>query len=169
MIPKNEEVDEINHQLTEDDSKLVPADQHTTDVARRNLTDIHRTYSRCQTHTDTANHTIEVEHDEKRKIRFALWQHQRLRTHRSPCRDEEHHTRKDQRTLTSPVRSQHTRKRRTDDTTNQGAGRSESMPEIGIGEILSTHEECLQTLLGSRDYRGIITEKQAAQNGYHHN
>ena len=31
------------------------------------------------------------------------------------------------------------------------------------------HEECLQTLLGSRDYRGIITEKQAAQNGYHHN
>ena len=38
---KNEEVDEINHQLTEDDGKLVPADQHTTDVTRRNLTDKH--------------------------------------------------------------------------------------------------------------------------------
>ena len=65
MVAQNEEVHEIHHQLTEDNGELVPADEHASDVRGCHLTDIHRTDSRGETHTDTTDHTVEVEHDQQ--------------------------------------------------------------------------------------------------------
>ena len=36
------------------------------------------------------------------------------------------------------------------------------MPPICVGEILGFHEKRLETLLGSRDNCGVVTEEQAA-------
>ena len=38
-----DEIDEVNHQLTEDDGKLIAAHQHTAHIARSDFADIHRT------------------------------------------------------------------------------------------------------------------------------
>ena len=65
MVAKDKEVDEINHQLTKDDGKLVPANQHTTDITWGNLTNIHRTNSRSQAYTNTTNNTIKIEDDKQ--------------------------------------------------------------------------------------------------------
>jgi beta-glucosidase len=61
ITAKDDEVDEIDHQLAEDNGKLVPRYQHSTDIRRCHLADIHRADSRCQTHANTANDTVNVE------------------------------------------------------------------------------------------------------------
>ena len=43
------------------------------------------------------------------------------------------------------------------------------MPKVGIGKVGGTHEECLQTLFGTRNHGGVIAEKQTAEYGDHHN
>ena len=65
MVAQDEEVHKVDHQLTEDDGELVPRDEHTSYIRRRHLADIHRADGRSQAYSDTADHTIEVEHDEK--------------------------------------------------------------------------------------------------------
>lgn len=65
MIAQYEEIHKIHNQLSEDNSKLVTAHQHTTDVRRSHLTDIHRTDGRGESNTNTAYHTIEIKHDEQ--------------------------------------------------------------------------------------------------------
>ena len=42
VVAEDEEVNEINHQLTEDDGKLVAGDEHASDVGGCYLADIHR-------------------------------------------------------------------------------------------------------------------------------
>ena len=110
MRAHDDEVDKVNHQLTEDDGKLVPAYQHTADVARSHLADIHRTDGRSHTHTDTAEHAIEVEHHQERPVRLSLRQDVRFRFHRSPRREEEADTRKDERSLSTKPAGEETRK-----------------------------------------------------------
>ena len=92
VVAKDEEVDEVNQQLTEDNGKLVPRNKHTANIRRCNLANIHRADGRSQTYTDTTDDTIDVEHDEQREARSAVLEEQKLRFHASQCRDEEQHT-----------------------------------------------------------------------------
>ncbi len=169
MFAHDDEVDEVNHQLTEDDSKLVPAYEHSADVAWGNLTDIHRTDSRSHTHTDTTEHTVEIEDNEQGPVGLSLWKNVSLWFHGAPCREEEADTCEDKRTLTTKLAGKQSRERTTDNTANQCTGRSESMHKVSVFEITCTLEECLQTLFGTTDHGGIITEKQATEDGDHHN
>ena len=74
MISHNDEIDKIDHQLTEDDSKLIPTYQHTTYITWCDFSNIHRTNSRSHTYTDTTQDTIEVENDKQSPVRLSLWQ-----------------------------------------------------------------------------------------------
>ena len=106
MVAQDEEVHEVDHQLTEDDGKLVTRYQHAADVRRCHLADIHRTDGRSQSYTNTADDTVEVEHDEQRVRRTAVVEEQELRVHGAQGRDEEQQTSNDQRLLTSQTRGQ---------------------------------------------------------------
>ena len=62
MRSEDDEVDEIHHELSEDNRKLVPADEHSADIARCHLADIHRTDGRRHSYTEAAKHTVGIEH-----------------------------------------------------------------------------------------------------------
>ena len=100
---------------------------------------------RSKSYADTANDTVDVEHDEQRELRFTIIEEQELRIHRPQSGDEEKDARDDKRLLAAKVCGQETRKCRTDDTSNQGACRCESMPAISVCKILCFHEERLKT------------------------
>ena len=106
MIAQDEEVNEIDHQLTKDNGKLVPTDKHTTDIGRRHLTDIHRTDGRGKSHADTADHPIYIKGNKQRIGRESVFKKQKLRIHRAEGRDKEEETRNDQRLLAPEVRGQ---------------------------------------------------------------
>ena len=72
VVAKDEEIDKIHHQLTEDDGKLVPRHEHATDVAGGNLADIHRAYGRSKSHANTTYHTVNIKDDEQGEIGLAL-------------------------------------------------------------------------------------------------
>ena len=84
MGTHDDEIDEVNHQLTEDDGKLIAAHQHTAHIARSDFADIHRTDGRSHTNTDTTQHTIEVEYHQQRPVGMSLRQEIRFRFHGSP-------------------------------------------------------------------------------------
>ena len=65
MVAEDEEVHEVNHQLTEDNGKLVPRHEHTSYIRGSHLTDIHRADGRGQTYADTTDHTVDVKHDQQ--------------------------------------------------------------------------------------------------------
>lgn len=169
MVAEDEEVDKVGDQLAEDDGELVPRHQHTTDAARCYLTDIHRADGRGQTHTDTADDAVDVEHYEQRQGRLALRQHHRLGIHRTPRRHEEHHTGEYQRALATPTRGQHTGDGRADDAADERTRTREAVPKVGVRKVFGSHEEGLQTLLRTGNHCRVVTEQQAAQYGHHHN
>ncbi len=78
MLAKNQEIDEINHQLTEDYGKLVPRHECSTHVARRHLGDIHRTDGRSQTYAYATKHTVGVESPQQRNAGLAVFKEQEL-------------------------------------------------------------------------------------------
>ena len=147
MVAQDEEVDEVHHQLTKDNGELVPRHEHASDVRGSHLTDIHRTDGRSQSHADTTNHTIDVEHDEQRVGRSTMLEEHKLRLHRSEGGDEEQQTGDDQRLLTSEVRGEQSGDGRTDDTADECRCRREAVPSVGVGEVLGFHEKRLQTFL----------------------
>lgn len=61
------------------------------------------------------------------------------------------------------------RQSRADDTAYEGRAGSKSMHEVRILEVGCTEEESLKSLLCAGDDRGVISEKQAAEYGNHHN
>ena len=65
VVAKDEEVHEIDHQLSKDDGKLVPRHKHTSYLIRRNFTDIHRADGRSQADSDAADDAIDIEHHEQ--------------------------------------------------------------------------------------------------------
>ena len=106
MIAQDEEVNEIDHQLTKDNGKLVPTDKHTTDIGRRHLTDIHRTDSRGKSHANTTNHPIYIKGDKQRIGRNTVFKKEELRIHRAKGRNEKENSRNNQRLLAPEVRGQ---------------------------------------------------------------
>ena len=120
MVAQDEEVDEINYQLTEDDGELVPRNEHAADVRRSHLADIHRANGRSQTHADTANDTVKVEHNQQRIGGNTMLEEQEFRVHAAQRGDEEQQTGNDERFLTSEIRGQVARKSGTDDTADKG-------------------------------------------------
>ena len=81
MISHNDEIDKIDHQLTEDDSKLIPTYQHATYITWCDFSNIHRTNSRSHTNTNATQDTIEVENNKQSPVWFSLWQDVALRFH----------------------------------------------------------------------------------------
>ena len=159
VVAEDEEVNEINHQLTEDDGKLVAGDEHASDVGGCYLADIHRADGWCETYADATDDAVDVEHDEQRVAGFSVGEEQELGLHGSQCWDEEEESGNDQRALTSQIGCQEAGEGRTDDTAYECAGRGESVPTIGIGKVLWLHEKRLKTLFGSRDDGRIIAEQ----------
>ena len=98
-----------------------------------------------------------------------MLEEEELRLHAAQRRDEEQQTGNDERFLTSEIRGQITRKSGTDDTADKGWCRSETVPPVGVREVLGFHEESLQAFLGARNNCGVVTEKKTAQDGHHHN
>ena len=72
MRTHNQEVDKVNHQLTEDNGKLVPTNQHTAHITWCDFANIHRTDGRSHSHADTTEHTIEVKHYEQGPVGLSL-------------------------------------------------------------------------------------------------
>ena len=169
MIAQDNEIYEIHNQLTEDNRKLVPRNQSTADIRRSNLSNIHRTYSRCQTHTYTSEHTIEIESPEQRVCRCSMFKNQKLRIIRTESREEEKNTGNHKRLLSSEVRSHISRQTTSDDTADKGTRRRNAVPEIAIHKILSTEEESLQALLSTRNYSSIISKQQTSQHSHKDN
>ena len=149
VFTENEEVDKVDNQLTEDNGKLVPGNKHASDIRGCYLTDIHGADGRCQTDTDTADNTIDVEHDEQRKCGSSVLKEQKFWIHATKSRDEEEDTSYDERTLTAEACSQQARESRTDDAADQSACRREAVPSVGVTKIFCLHEESLQALLGT--------------------
>ena len=81
MISHNDEIDKIDHQLTEDDSKLIPTNQHTTYITWCDFSNIHRTNSRSHTNTNATQDTIDVENNKQSPVWLSLWQDVALRFH----------------------------------------------------------------------------------------
>ena len=92
VLTKYHEVDKINYKLAEDDSKLVPADKHTTNLIRSYLTDVHRTDGRCQAYANTTDDTIDIESNKEFKYRHATIKEKHLRIHTAQGRDKEENT-----------------------------------------------------------------------------
>ena len=72
MVAHNQVVNEINYQHTEDNGELVARYQRATNIRRGDFCNIHRTYRRCKTYTDTAQYTIQIECDEQVHIRLTV-------------------------------------------------------------------------------------------------
>ena len=83
MVTQNEEVHEVDHQLTEDNGKLVPADEHSSDIRRCHLTDIHRADSRSQSYADTTDDAIDIEYKEQGVERLTMFKENEFRFHRA--------------------------------------------------------------------------------------
>ena len=81
MISHNDEIDKIDHQLAEDDSKLIPTYQHATYITWCDFSNIHRTNSRSHTNTNATQDTIDVENNKQSPVWLSLWQDVALRFH----------------------------------------------------------------------------------------
>ena len=79
---EDEEVDEVDHQLAEDNGELVPAHQLAASVGRRHLADIHRADGAGQTYAHAANHAVDVEHPQQTLCGFSLGEEEELGIHR---------------------------------------------------------------------------------------
>ena len=75
----NQVIDKIHHELAEDDSKLVPTHERTAFVSRCHLSDIHGADSRCEAHTNAAQHAIQVERHQQVLCRYAFFKEKKLR------------------------------------------------------------------------------------------
>ena len=99
MLAEDEEVDEVDHQLSEDDGKLVPRHEHASDVRRCHLADIHRADGRCQSYADAADDAVDVEGDEQAEGGMAFLKEEKLGRHAAQGGDEEEDSRQDERPL----------------------------------------------------------------------
>ena len=167
VVAEDEEVDEVDDELSEDDGKLVPRDEHAADVAGCHLADVHRTDGRGQSDADAANDAIDVEHDEQRIRGHAMLEEQELRLHRAQGGDEEQHTGNDEGALAAQPGGQQSAQRRADDASNEGRGGGEAVHVVSVLEVLCSHEEGLQAFLGARDDGRVVAEEQSAQHGHH--
>ena len=164
VVAQDEEVHEIDDKLAEDNGELVPADQHAPDFRRSYLADVHGADGRRQADADAADDAVEVEHEEQREERFAVLEEQELRLHASQGGNEKQQSRDDERLLSAQPRGQIARQQRADDAADERAGRGEAVPKVVVLKVAGLHEECLQTLLSTRDDGCVITEKQSAEN-----
>ena len=62
----DDEVDEVDHELSEYDSELVPADEHAADAGGSDFADIHGADGGSKAYADTADDTVNVEDNEER-------------------------------------------------------------------------------------------------------
>ena len=92
MTAQNKEVDKVNHQLTEDNGKLIPRHQCSANVARSDFGNVHRTNGGSQPHTYTAQDTVEIESHQKRIGRNAMLKEQEFGVIGTQRRQEEQDT-----------------------------------------------------------------------------
>ena len=168
VVTQDEEVDEIDNQLTEDDGKLVPRDKHAPDVRRSHLADIHGTDGGGQAYANAADDAVDIEHDEQRERGHAMLESHKLRIHAAQCGDEEKHTGQKERPLAAQTRGQKAGEGGADDAADERAAGGETVHGIGVFEVARIREEGLKTLLGTRDYGCVVAEEQAAKHGDHH-
>ena len=159
MGAENDEINEINHELAEDDGKLVPAHKHAADVARGHLTDVHGADGGGHAHAYAAQHTIEIEHDEQIPRGTAGRQQPTLGKHRAPSRNEKAHAGENQRAFAAQPTGKNSGERTANDTADEGTGGGETVDKIGVLEVGSTLEKGLQTFFGTRDDGCVVTEQ----------
>ena len=88
MVSQDDEIDEIDDQLSEDDGKLVPADQFSTHVSRCHFADIHRANSRSKSYAYAAQYSICVEGSEQWSRGVSLFEEKKLGVERTQCGQE---------------------------------------------------------------------------------
>ena len=65
MAAQNQEIHKVDYQLAEDNRKLIPRNQCSSNIARSDFSDIHRTDGRCQSNPYTAQNPVEIECNQK--------------------------------------------------------------------------------------------------------
>ena len=122
MTAQNKEVDKVNHQLTEDNGKLIPRHQCSANVARSDFGNVHRTNGGSQPHTYTAQDTVEIESHQKRIGRNAMLKEQEFGIIGTQRRQEEQDTCQKERVFTAQSGCKKSGNGATYDTAYQCAG-----------------------------------------------
>ena len=92
MLAENKEVDEVHHELAENDGKLVPRHERAAKVARCHLGYVHGAYRRGKADAHTTDDAIDIECHQQRKCRFAVCEEEKFRTVASQSGNEEEYT-----------------------------------------------------------------------------
>ena len=103
VLAEDDEIDEVDHELAEDDGKLVPRDERSAYVRRRHLGNVHGADGRGKAHAHASDDAVDVERHEQFEVWHAMLEYQELGLHRPQGRYEKHHARKEQRLLSAPV------------------------------------------------------------------
>ena len=81
MVAQNEEIDEIDYQLTKDNGKLVPRYKHAADIGGSHLANVHRADGRGQTYANATDDAVDIEHHEQGERGYALLENHEFRLH----------------------------------------------------------------------------------------
>ena len=88
MVTHNQIVHKVHNQHTKDNGKLIARNKGSTNIGRSNFSNIHRTYRRSQSYSDTSQNTIQIECYQQIHIRFSVFEEKNFRIIRAECREE---------------------------------------------------------------------------------
>ncbi len=168
MLAEYEEVDEVHHQLAENDGELVPRNERAADSRRGHLGDIHGADSRCQANSHATYYTVDVEGHQKAERGLAVVKEEEFRIVAAESRHEEEYARNNERGAASEVPGKVAGNGAADDAAYEGARRGEAMDHVGVHEILRTEEEGLEAFLGTGNHGSVVAEQESAQHCHCH-
>ena len=88
MVTHNQIVHKVHNQHTKDNGKLVTGNQCSANIGWSYFGNVHRTYGRCQSYSDTSQNTIQIECYQQIHIRFSVFEEKNFRIIRAECREE---------------------------------------------------------------------------------
>ena len=97
-----------------------------------------------------------------------MLEEEEFRIHGAQGRDEEQESSDNQRFLATEVSGKQSRDGRTNDAADERRCRCESMPPVGVLEILCVLEERLKSFLSTRDDGCVIPEKKPTEHSHQH-
>ena len=168
MAANDEEVDEIHHQLTENDGKLVPGNQASPFAGRCNFGNVHRADGRCQSHAKASQDTVSVERDQQTRGRDAFLKEQEFRIPGTQCAQQEEDAGNEKGAFPAKGNGQAAGYKGTDYTADEGAGRGETVHGVGVRKVLGVFKKRLQALLCAGYDSCVISEEQAAYHRHQH-
>ncbi len=168
MLAENKEVDEVHHELAENDGELVPRHERAAKVARCHLGYVHGAYRRGKADAHTTDDAIDIECHQQIERRLAIGEEEKFRIIRTKSRHKEQHSGADKGRLAAQTGGEPTRQGASENTAEQGAARRDAVYGIGVHEVGGAEEKGLQAFFRTGNHRCVIPEEQSAEYGHCH-